>query len=72
MDEENDVYVYSRSYEDEIIIVALNNSDSAVKVRLDDIHQNYTDLLNDDKVNANNGKLVFDVEGKRGRVLSVR
>ena len=72
MDEENDVYVYSRSYENEIIIVALNNSDSAVKVRLDDIHQNYTDLLNDDKVNANNGKLVFDVEGKRGRVLSVR
>jgi glycosidase len=68
-DDLNDVYVYSRSYKDRTIIVALNNSGSMKKIRLNNIHLNFKDLLNGDEIYSENGNLEFEIKGKWGRVL---
>ena len=70
-DDENDVFIFSRSYESETIIIALNNSGSSKDVTVNTAaHQNYKDLLSGAEFYCREEDLKFKIEKKWGRVLS--
>ena len=70
IDDENEIYIFERAFDDQSIIVALNNGKSSRSVTLQTEHNEfYKDLLNEDMIKVEKGKITFDVEGKWGRVL---
>jgi cyclomaltodextrinase / maltogenic alpha-amylase / neopullulanase len=68
-DDKRNVYAFSRNYNDESIIVIINNSDVPVNIELAADGNSYQDLLNGDTVNADGKTLKADVAYKWGRIL---
>jgi glycosidase len=72
IDDTNNVYVFSRRYENNEIIVALNKDKSEQTVSLEaDDDEYYIDLQNPKlKLNATKGKIEFKIRPVEGRILS--
>ena len=72
-DDENEIYAFSRCYEDEYIIVILNNSNkectSDIKL---DRNGFFIDLLNDDELATEDKVLTVDIEPKWGAILLIK
>jgi glycosidase len=69
-DDNNEIYAFERSLNNQTIFVVLNNSKSSQTVGFPTTHTGrFKDLLNDDAIPIKNGKLTFAVEEKWGRVL---
>lgn len=70
VDDKNEIYAFERSFNNQSIIIVLNNSKSSQTVILSTTHNgSFKDLLNEDIITVENGKISFDVKDKWGRVL---
>lgn len=70
IDNENSVYVFERCYEEEKIIVALNNNDTPhhLVIRTENSGQ-YYDILNGLEIITNDGELTVNIPGKWGSII---
>jgi cyclomaltodextrinase len=70
IDDENEIYAFERSLDKQSIMIVLNNSSHAKSVSLSTEHNEYyKDLLNNEIVTVEKGKINFNLEGKWGRIL---
>lgn len=70
IDDENEVYIFSRNLDDKQIIIAINNGSIAVNAELAVEHNEYfKDLLNEEMIVVEEGKIKFPIDAKWGRVL---
>ncbi len=73
INDENQIYAFSRSYNDEELIVILNNGGSKRKVNLSlKKDSEYEDVLNNELFKSNGKRLSFNLNGKWGRILVKR
>ncbi len=66
---EKNIFVSEREYNDESIIVALNNSASKQTIAIESSHNEFEDLLNDGSYKVYNNRIEIEIGGKWGAVL---
>ncbi len=70
VDDKNKIYAFERTLDEQSIIVVLNNGKSSKSITLQADHNEfYKDLLNEDVIKVESGKITLNVEGKWGRIL---
>lgn len=70
LDDENNIFAFSRMLNDKEIIVILNNSDEDYDLSITVSHKEYySDLLNKEKIDVETGILNTKIPAKWGRVL---
>jgi glycosidase len=70
IDEKNEIYAFERTLDNQSIIIVLNNSLVNKSITLSTQHNEYyKDLLNEEMIIVEDGKINFNLEGKWGRVL---
>ncbi len=69
IDDDNDVYAFSRHFEGELIIVMINNSGLDQQVQLPETDGRYIDLLNDQIYSVDDEYLKIPLEPKWGSIL---
>ncbi len=70
VDDKNEIFIFSRSYKDQKIIICINNSlkDFSTEIKTD--HKgDINDLLNNEKIKPEKGKVSFNIKQKWGRIL---
>jgi glycosidase len=68
-DDHRELIVFSRTYQNETVIVAINNGETAQTVKIETT-ATYRDLLNEDKpIQAKDGQISVDVPAKWGAIL---
>ncbi|HEX2952511.1 MAG TPA: alpha-glucosidase C-terminal domain-containing protein [Bacillota bacterium] len=68
-DDHRELIVFSRTYQNETVIVAINNGETAQTVKIETTAA-YRDLLNEDKpIQAKDGQISVDVPAKWGAIL---
>ena len=69
-DDEREIFAFKRQYQDQSIIVVLNNSERQQEIEIPACHgPNIRDLLNDTEYSSSNNTLVISVAKKWGAVL---
>jgi len=69
-DDKNEIYAFGRNYENQEVIVILNNNPAAQNIEVLLNPGIYKDVFNEDKVyEANDGKLKVELNSKSGSVL---
>lgn len=69
IDDEKDVYVFQRSYQNEKIIVAINNSNSSQTINLTVEKGELTDCLSSKIITSEEGSLELTIPAKKGYIL---
>ena len=70
VDDKNKIYAFERTLDEQSIIVVLNNGKSSKSITLQADHNEfYKDLLNEDVIKVESGKITLNVEGKWGKIL---
>ncbi len=70
IDDENEIYIFSRNLNDEQMIIAINNGSSPANIELQVDHNEYfKDLLNEEMIVVEDSKLKFPIDAKWGRVM---
>jgi len=69
IDDEKNIYIFSRNYKYETVIVVINNSSRPQEIELTTTSANFSDLLNEEELSSHDGKLKLTVDKKWGRIL---